>query len=946
MSGDQFRAIATNAFGSTVSSSSTLTVLEPPTATGITWGQSDSPTELPVFTPRAIAGGVTDVEEGNLHTVFLKADGTLWATGSNSNGELGDGTTTGRSTPEQVASGVAQVSAGNNYTMFIKTDGTLWAMGSNSAGQLGIGSTVDSHVPVQVPGATGVVAVAAGNQATLFLTSGGNLWAMGDDSEGELGDSGTASQTSPVLVTANVASIATSMYKNASFWVDNAGALWAVGDNSLGELGDGSTVNKGSPEVIVSSGVASAKSMGFTTLYLTTDGTLYGTGQQAVGQLGRGVASTVLLTSPAPIDTGVASFAAGNNYTMYTKADGSLWATGYNLLGGLCDAALTVNVLTPVPVASGVARVAALNATLFTTTDGTLWAAGDDSAGELGDSQSPIGAVEISPNGFVEAVIGSQDYSVYLKNDGTVWQQSALDFSAALVQVPGASGVVQVVSAAYNQRQLYLKSDGTLWQIYDYGIVNPAVQVASDVAYVATGLDFFAYITSDGTLWGEGGDGWAIQFGDGVHPVRLDDHVVSLAAAGWFLMYIKTDDTVWGQGTAWDAGLLPNQSWGQSINTTAFLQAGTDFVYGNMGQVLYMTTDGTLWSRGSAFGDPASPSVVVDPAATPATAATADGNEVLYLEADGNLRLRTGSQGTLGPVVVVAGNVVAVNGSNDLSGDYVFIQTIGGGAAPAITLQPQSVSLQLGSTFTLQAGASGPGPLGYLWYKDGVSIPWERSAQFTIPYASVSDAGAYYVLITNSNGQVTSADARGDCRAGHHRLDCMAKRIRGRRRDLLGDFAGRHGIPVAGIDGRRHHVDKRDRWRGVLGLNDSHAHRGRRRPEHERRTLPRRRHERHRHDNLDPAALTVLRGAVRDRHHVGRGQQQLCRTSRLHSQGHRRRRHGRRGRRHLPYGIRRVGRVAVDDGLQFQRPAGRRLDDGPRHARDGGDGRLPGFGGG
>ena len=64
---------------------------------------------------------------------FLKATAAgsyaVWATGENSNGQLGDGTTTNRITPVQVASGVSTVSAGYLHSLSVKTDGTLWAMG-------------------------------------------------------------------------------------------------------------------------------------------------------------------------------------------------------------------------------------------------------------------------------------------------------------------------------------------------------------------------------------------------------------------------------------------------------------------------------------------------------------------------------------------------------------------------------------------------------------------------------------------------------------------------------------------------------------------------------------------------------------------------------------------------------------------------------------------------
>ena len=80
----------------------------------------------------------------------MKSDGSLWAMGDNTYGQLGDGTTTHRSTPVQVeTSGVTSVTAGGNHSLFIKSDGSLWAMGSNYYGQLGDGTGDLALTPVQ-----------------------------------------------------------------------------------------------------------------------------------------------------------------------------------------------------------------------------------------------------------------------------------------------------------------------------------------------------------------------------------------------------------------------------------------------------------------------------------------------------------------------------------------------------------------------------------------------------------------------------------------------------------------------------------------------------------------------------------------------------------------------------------------------------------------------------
>jgi alpha-tubulin suppressor-like RCC1 family protein len=66
---------------------------------------------------------------GTNHALSIHADGTLWATGGNNGGQLGDGTTTRRAAWGQVgtATNWVQVAAGNFFSLGLRTDGTLWA---------------------------------------------------------------------------------------------------------------------------------------------------------------------------------------------------------------------------------------------------------------------------------------------------------------------------------------------------------------------------------------------------------------------------------------------------------------------------------------------------------------------------------------------------------------------------------------------------------------------------------------------------------------------------------------------------------------------------------------------------------------------------------------------------------------------------------------------------
>ena len=85
----------------------------------------------------------------------IKTDGTLWAWGSNSYGQLAVNDLTQRSSPTQIPGTWSDVSGTGRHSAAIKTNGTLWTWGRNRGGALGLNQAVnntDYSSPVQVPG--------------------------------------------------------------------------------------------------------------------------------------------------------------------------------------------------------------------------------------------------------------------------------------------------------------------------------------------------------------------------------------------------------------------------------------------------------------------------------------------------------------------------------------------------------------------------------------------------------------------------------------------------------------------------------------------------------------------------------------------------------------------------------------------------------------------------
>jgi alpha-tubulin suppressor-like RCC1 family protein len=138
---------------------------------------------------------------------ILAGDASVWAWGGNESGQLGDGTLVTRTTPVRVTQigtvHIAGVTVGRDFAAILSTDGSVWAWGDDTAGQLG---NAPMATPVTRPvntvrAGSGITQFSAGENHVLARKSDGTVLAWGDNTHGELGDGTTVSVTGPVQVT-------------------------------------------------------------------------------------------------------------------------------------------------------------------------------------------------------------------------------------------------------------------------------------------------------------------------------------------------------------------------------------------------------------------------------------------------------------------------------------------------------------------------------------------------------------------------------------------------------------------------------------------------------------------------------------------------------------------------------------------------------------------------
>ena len=525
----------------------------------------------------------------NQGVVFaLRTDNTLWGWGTNSQGQLGNGTITNQSSPIQLKSDVSWKNIFVNGAAFaIDTSGKLYSSGPPSTYSIGYG--FDGISPVQIGTLSSWKTVNLGGSHTIAISQSGSLWAFGFNAQGQLGDGTIVNKNSPVQIGTLTTWVSASCGGSHTIALKSDGTMWSWGNNGLGSLGDGTGISKSSPVQIgtLNTWVNISAGLGHV-LALKNDGTLWSWGYNGTGELGQNITSPFTRNSPVQVggNTNWSKISAGAGVSYAITTTGTLWGWGDNSQRAVGDnTAVTRSSPVQIGTRSDWTNISQGTPSQYgigfaTRSDGTLWAWGYAVNHQLGifHPASEIARV-MTQRKFTNLSAGGS-HSMAVSDDGTLWgwgANSTGQLGNGTITATTSSPVQ--IGTLNNWSKLFAAWSGTM------------------------------AIKTNGTLWGWGFNTYG-QLGDGTaaaksSPVQIGTLVdwSTLAVGNNHTLALKTDGTIWSWGFNGNGEL--GQNIAISINRSSPVQIGTrnDWTWIGAGSnhSIAVRSDGTLWTWGSSI---------------------------------------------------------------------------------------------------------------------------------------------------------------------------------------------------------------------------------------------------------------------------------------------------------------------------------------------------------
>jgi len=561
---------------------------------------------------------IQKISTGIRHNLALDSLGGIWAWGNNSSGQLGDSTTGRRTTPVMTIdefgnpfSNIKDIAAGNHHSLALTSSGFVLSWGSNSDGQLGDGTLNTRYMPTQINGMNNIESIQANSRSSFAINSSGALYSWGDNHDGQLGsgtilDSMTPESLSDLVLSGPVITILDLSAVSESRMGEGHGVVVVAdstvrswGGNNYGQLGNGKNSEQlSSVKVAGLDNVIASSAGGYHTLALKADGTVWAWGNNLHGQLGIGNTSDQALPVKVIGLSSIVSVRAGQYHSLALRKDGTVWAWGNNDKGQVAYK-VYADLMAPVMVANlyGVTQIdTELNHSLALKSDGTVWSWGYNRDGQLGEGStvSRNSPVRVSGLTNIKQVDAGENHSLALDDNGEIWSWGS-----------NSSGQLGVDTISYSRTPV---------SVLD-GSDNPI----TGVIFVSAGGSHSLALSSNGSVlsWGRNSYG---QLGDGTQnehstPTEIPEltNIDTVQAVGDSSFVINTAGELFswgynaqgqlGNGTVSDTfspELLTDMTLQGPVITTLDLTAIKDSRIGES-HGIFVTDIGTAWSWGYNF---------------------------------------------------------------------------------------------------------------------------------------------------------------------------------------------------------------------------------------------------------------------------------------------------------------------------------------------------------